>query len=405
MRVLLSAYDSRGGVEPLVGLAVRLQELGAEVRVCAPPDEEFAKRLAGVGVEMVPTGQSVRALVTGKTPPSPGGVPRRAAELVAAFYDNVSTAAEGCDVLVATGLVPAVAGVKAVAEKLGIRYVYASYQPVSLPSPHHPPMPRPGRPLPADATDNRELWDRDVQDAQAVFGEAVNTHRESIGLPPVANLRDHVFTDRPWLAADPVLAPWQRPADLDVIQTGAWVLPDERPLPADLSAFLDAGTPPVYVGFGSIPMRDPADVARATIEAIRAQGRRAVLSRGWADLALIDDQDDCFVVGEVNHQALFRRAAAVVHHGGAGTTTTATWAGVPQVVVPQGADQPYFAGRVAELGIGAAHDGPTPAFESLSAALKTALAPETRARAAAVAAAFRTDGATVAAKLLLDAAG
>ncbi|MFJ6760716.1 glycosyltransferase [Streptomyces sp. NPDC091273] len=405
MRVLLSAYDSRGGVEPLVGLAVRLQEVGAEVRVCAPPDEEFAKRLAGVGVEMVPTGQSVRALVTGKTPPSPGGVPRRAAELVAAFYDNVSTAAEGCDVLVATGLVPAVAGVKAVAEKLGIRYVYASYQPVSLPSPHHPPMPRPGRPLPADATDNRELWDRDVQDAQAVFGEAVNTHRESIGLPAVANLRDHVFTDRPWLAADPVLAPWQRPADLDVIQTGAWVLPDERPLPADLTAFLDAGTPPVYVGFGSIPMRDPEDVARATIEAIRAQGRRAVLSRGWADLALIDDQDDCFVVGEVNHQALFRRAAAVVHHGGAGTTTTATWAGVPQVVVPQGADQPYFAGRVAELGIGAAHDGPTPAFESLSAALKTALAPETRARAAAVAAAFRTDGATVAAKLLLDAAG
>ncbi|MEU9164501.1 glycosyltransferase [Streptomyces sp. NPDC048424] len=405
MRVLLSAYDSRGGVEPLVGLAVRLQELGAEVSVCAPPDEEFAKRLAGVGVEMVPTGQSVRALVTGKTPPSPGGVPRRAAELVAAFYENVSAAAEGCDVLLATGLVPAVAGVKAVAEKLDIPYVYASYQPVSLPSPHHPPMPRPGRPLPEDVTDNRELWDRDVEDAQAVFGEAINTHRASIGLPPVDNVRDHVFTDRPWLAADPVLAPWQEPADLDVVQTGAWVLPDERPLPADLVTFLDAGTPPVYVGFGSIPMRDPEGVARATVEAIRAQGCRAVLSRGWADLALIDDQDDCFVVGEVNHQALFRRTAAVVHHGGAGTTTTATWAGAPQVVVPQGADQPYFAGRVAELGIGAAHDGPTPAFASLSAALKTALTPETRARATAVAAAFHTDGAMVAAKLLLDAAG
>ncbi|MER6319839.1 glycosyltransferase [Streptomyces sp. NPDC001581] len=405
MRVLLSAYDSRGGVEPLVGLAVRLQELGAEVRVCAPPDEEFAQRLAGIGVEMVPTGQSVRALVTGKTPPSPGGVPRRAAELVAAFYDNVSVAAEGCDVLVATGLVPAVAGVKAVAEKLDIPYVYVSYQPVSLPSPHHPPMPRPGRPLPEDVTDNRELWDRDIEDAQAVFGEAINTHRASIGLPPVDNVRDHVFTDRPWLAADPVLAPWQQPADLDVVQTGAWVLPDERPLPAALMTFLDAGTPPVYVGFGSIPLRDPEGVARATVEAIRAQGCRAVLSRGWADLALIDDQDDCFVVGEVNHQALFRRTAAVVHHGGAGTTTTATWAGAPQVVVPQGADQPYFAGRVAELGIGAAHDGPTPALVSLSAALRTALTPETRTRATAVAAAFHADGAMVAAKLLLDAAG
>src|SRR5207253_2448093 len=125
---------------------------------------------------------------------------------------------------------------------------------------------------------------------------------------------------------------------------------------------------------------------------------------GWGDLALIDDRDDCFVVGEVNQQAVFGRAAAVVHHGGAGTTTTAARAGAPQVVVPQMADQPYFAGRVADLGIGAAHDGPTPTTDSVSAALKTALTPETRARATAVAGTIRTDdGVTVAANLLLDA--
>jgi vancomycin aglycone glucosyltransferase len=149
-------------------------------------------------------------------------------------------------------------------------------------------------------------------------------------------------------------------------------------------------------------VRAPEGAARVAIEAIRAQGRRAVVARGWADLAPIDDGDDCFVVGEVNHQALFGRVAAVVHHGGAGTTTTATRAGAPQVVVPQIADQPYWAGRVADLGIGAAHDGPTPTTEALSAALRTALTPETRARATAVAGAIRTDGATVAAKLLLD---
>jgi vancomycin aglycone glucosyltransferase len=139
------------------------------------------------------------------------------------------------------------------------------------------------------------------------------------------------------------------------------------------------------------------------IEASRAHGRRVLLARGWADLVPIDDVDDCFVVGEVNQQALFRRVAAVVHHGGAGTTTTAARAGTPQVVVPQIADQPYWAARVAELGIGTAHDGPTPTTESLSAALKTALTPETRARATAVAGTIRTDGATVAATLLLDA--
>ena len=91
-----------------------------------------------------------------------------------------------------------------------------------------------------------------------------------------------------------------------------------------------------------------------------------------------------------------------MHHGGAGTTTTATRAGAPQLVVPQIGDQPYWAGRVAELGIGAAHDGPTPTTESLSAALRTALTPETRARVIAVAGTIRADGATVAAKLLLD---
>jgi vancomycin aglycone glucosyltransferase len=112
-------------------------------------------------------------------------------------------------------------------------------------------------------------------------------------------------------------------------------------------------------------------------------------------------------VGEVNRQALFGRVAAVVHHGGAGTTTTtAARAGAPQVVVPQAADHPYWAGLVADLGIGAAHDGPTPTTESLSAALRTTpLTSETRARATAVAGTVRTDGATVAATLLVDAVG
>ncbi|MFF3290123.1 glycosyltransferase [Streptomyces sp. NPDC003023] len=402
MRVLLSGYDSRGGVEPLMALAVRLRELGAQVRVCAPPDEEFAQLPAGAGVEMVPVGRSVRALVTGATPPTPAGLPGRAAELTAACFDKVAAAAEGCDVLVATGLMPAAAATRSVADKLGIRYRFAGFQPIVLPSPHHPPMAYPGRPIPPDVTDNRVLWDLNAQDVDALFGEVLNTHRASVGLPPVHNVRDYVVTDRPWLATDPVLGPWPEPADLDVMQTGAWILPDERPLPADLSAFLDAGAPPVYVGFGSLPMHAAPDIARVAVEAVRAQGCRALVSRGWAGLGLVDDGDDCFAVGEVNHQALFGRVAAVVHHGGAGTTTTAARAGAPQVVVPQTTDQPYWAGRVAALGIGTAHDGPAPTTRSLTTALEHALSPGTRARAKAVAGTIRTDGATVAAELLLD---
>ncbi|MEU0485110.1 glycosyltransferase, partial [Streptosporangium sp. NPDC006013] len=327
----------------------------------------------------------------------------RAAELIAGQFDAVTATAEGCDALVATGIMPAAAGARSVAEKLGIRSVFVAFQQITLPSPYHPPLAYPGRPFPPEVADNRVLWELDAQSVNALFGAALNTNRASIGLPPVDNVRDYVIGDQPWLATDPALDPWQETPDLDVVQTGAWILPDERLLPAELVTFLDASTPPVYVGFGSMPMRASKDAARVAIEAIRAQGRRVVISHGWADLALIDDRDDCFVVGEVNQQALFGRVAAVVHHGGAGTTTTATRAGAPQVVVPQATDQPYWAGRVAGLGIGAAHDGPAPTVESLSAALSTALTPETRARARAVADTIRTDGTTVAATLLLDA--
>ncbi|WP_027945258.1 glycosyltransferase [Amycolatopsis taiwanensis] len=400
MRVLLSTYGSRGDIEPLVGLAVQLRELGAQVQVCAPPDEDFGRRLDGVGVPLVPVGRSARVLATGA--PQPASLPERAAELIADQFEVLTGAAEGCDVVVATGMMPAAAGALSVAERLGIRSVSVTFQQLTLPAPHRRPLAYPGRPFPPEVTDNRVLWDLDAESNNALFGAALNTNRASIGLPPVADVRDYVIGDRPWLATDPVLDPWQETPGLDVVQTGTWTLPDERPLPAELQAFLDADTPPVYVGFGSMPMHAATDAAQVAIEAVRAQGRRALVSRGWADLAPIDDRDDCFVVGEANHQALFRRVAAVVHHGGQGTTTTAAMAGAPQVVVPQAADQPYWAGRVADLGIGTAHDGPTPTFESLSSALKTALTPETRVRARAVAGTIRTDGAMVAAKLLLD---
>lgn len=397
----------------MAALALALRELGALVRVCAPSDDEFAKLLAEVGVEFVPAAEPVRTLVTGTAPLTPEGLPQRAAALTAAQYEAVVAAAEGCDAVVATGLVPAVGAARSVAEKLGIPFLYVAYFPTMLPSPHHRPHALPGRPFPPDETDNRVLWDLTTESFNVLYGPGLNTHRMSIGQPVVDDTLRHVFTDRPLLAADPVLAPWPEAGTgasdlgsaLDVFQTGAWILPDERPLPADLLAFLAAGEPPVYVGFGSMPMRESSDVAQVAVEAVRAQGRRVLVGRGWADLALIDDQDDCLAVGDVNHQTLFPRLAAVVHHGGAGTTTTAARAGAPQVVVPQIVDQPYWAARVAELGIGAAHDGPTPTFESLSAALDVALAPETRERATAVAAAVRTDGAAVTARLLLDTVG
>jgi vancomycin aglycone glucosyltransferase len=390
----------------VLALAVALRALGADARVCAPPDEEFQKLFAAAGVPLLPAFTSVREWIAEMIPKRATiSLPKLAAQVMAAQYDAISAAAHafgtGCEVMVTTGLFSSVVAARSVADKLGMRYVFAGYCPIFLPSPYRRPFEYPSHPLPAGVTDNQVLWDRDVQVMNELFGDALNTLRRSVGLPNVDNVRDYCHTDQPWLAADPVIAPWQRPAQLDVVQTGAWILPDERPLPADLLTFLDAGLPPVYVGFGSLPA--PKDFARTAVDVVRAQGRRVLISRGWAALARVDDGDDCFLVGEVNQQALFPRVAAVVHHGGAGTTTAAARAGSPQVVVPQIVDQPYWASRVWDLGIGAAHDGPTPTAESLSAALEAASSAGTRAQALAVADTIVDDGAMRAAKLLLGA--
>ena len=402
MRVLLTTFGSRGDVQPLLGLGVALRALGADARVCAPPDEEFAKLFAAASVPLLPAFTSVREWVAEMLPKRATiSLPKIAAQVMAAQYEAIGAAAQGCDVMVATGLFSSVAAARSVADKLGMRYVHAAYCPIFLPSPYQPPFEFPSHPHPPGVTENQVLWNRNVQVMNDIFGEGLNALRTSVGMPKVDNVRDYVYTDWPWLAADPVLAPWRQPAKIDVVQTGAWILPDERPLPAELLTFLDAGAPPVYVGFGSLPA--PKDFARMAIDVVRAQGRRILISRGWAELALVDDREDCFIVGEVNQQALFPRVAAVVHHGGAGTTTAAARAGSPQVVVPQIVDQPYWASRVRDLGIGSAHDGPAPTAESLSAALEFALKSGTRARALAVADTIRGDGAMRAAKLLLEA--
>src|SRR5262249_1444762 len=128
-----------------------------------------------------------------------------------------------------------------------------------------------------------------------------------------------------------------------------------------------------------------------------------IVARGLAGLEVIDDRDDCFVIGDVNHQALFPKVAAVIHHGGAGTTAAAAQAGTPQLIVPQGADQPYRATPAARLGIGVAPTRAVPRSASLVVGLDTVLAPSMAERAKTIASKIRTDGAMTASRMLAAA--
>jgi vancomycin aglycone glucosyltransferase len=398
MRVLLSTIGTRGEVQPVVGVATRLRAVGHEAVVCAPPD--FRDWVESLGIPFVPVGPELRGIATQGERVLPTSEQRQQMieGTVAAQFAAVAAAADGCDLVVGGGALAIAA--RSIAEHRGIGYVYASFCPITLPSPHHAP-PTYGilGQKPADGTvDNATLWAEDAQRWNLLWSAALNSRRAELGLPPVTDVRRHIVTATPWLAADPTLAPWPDPS---VFQTGAWILPDNRPLDPEVEAFLDAGEPPVYLGFGST--HAPEDIASTVIEAARALGRRTIVSRGWADLALVDGADgapDCLAIGEVNQQALFRRVAAVVHHGGAGTTTAATAAGAPQVVVPQIYDQFYFARRVEELGIGTAHHR----GGSWRTTLARALEPEVAATARRLAGAVRTDGAVTAARRLVEIA-
>lgn len=402
MRVLLSTIGSRGDVQPLLALALQLTDLGQEARVCAPPD--FRDWVEGFGIPFVPLGPEVTSTARPDSPlmpaePTAEQVRQMMEGTVATQFETIPTAAEGCDVIVAGNALNIAA--RSVAEHMEIRYVFVAYCPITLPSAHHAP-PKVLAWKPADATaDNLTLWAEDAERWTATWGPALNSHRASLGLTPVTDVRTHILTDRPWLAADPTLAPWPEPADPNVFQTGAWILPDRRPLSPELEAFLDAGEAPVYFGFGSI--RAPQDIGKTMIDSARALGRRAILLRGWAELSLVDDGTDCLSIGDVNQQALFPRVAAVVGHGGAGTTTAATRAGAPQVVIPQHHDQFYFARRVEELGIGVAHPPVEPITGSLTSALGQALQADVAARARHLATLVRTDGTLVAARRLIAA--
>src|SRR5688500_17679965 len=155
MRVLLSTIGSRGDVQPLVALASQLRALGQEVRLCVPPD--FRDWIESLGMPVIPIGPEVRAFAAARppamaAPPSAESMRQIIEATVATQFETITAAAQGCDTIVAATALQVAA--RSVAERMGIRYVFAAYCPTVLPSPHHAPPPLPPVPgtTPAPAT-------------------------------------------------------------------------------------------------------------------------------------------------------------------------------------------------------------------------------------------------------------
>ena len=400
MQVLLSSIGSRGDVQPIVALGLELQALGHRVRLCVPPN--FKEWVESYGLECVPIGPDLKKLTGGTVPgkpvlPSKEQLQKMAEESVRAQFQVIGEAARDCDLIVAATALQFAA--RSIAEAHNIPYVFAAYCPAVLPSSTYPPPKTGGHhSFSLSEAENEKLWAENEASFLA-FGATLNEERAKLGLAPVTSVQRHMFTDCPWLAADPALAPAFPLSGMEVVQTGAWMLAEQTPLPDELEEFLTDGPPPVYLGFGS--MRASDQTAQVLIEAARALGLRSILSQGWAGLMLGDTGDDVLSIGDVSHEKLFPRVAAVVHHGGAGTTTAAARAGIPQVIIPHNYDQFYWAHRVQELGTGVS--GPLRddlTVDGLVQALREALRPEVTERAQELAGRIELHGARIAAERL-----
>ena len=402
MQVLLSSIGSRGDIQPLLALALELQIQGHRARLCVPPN--FKEWVEAYGLECVPIGPDLKKMTGGSVPdkpvlPSKEQLQQLAVQTVRVQFQVITEAARGCDLIVAATALQIAA--HSIAEAQKIPYIFAAYCPAVLPSLNYPPPKTGGQHsffLPQDA--NRQLWKENEDEFNQRFGSTLNEERAKIGLAPVSSVRDHMFTQNPWLAADGTLAPAFPYEDMQVVQSGAWLLKDQTPLPDELEEFLAGGEAPIYLGFGS--MRAAEQTGHTLIKAVRALGLRCILSQGWANLTPVDAGEDCFSIGDINHEKLLPRVAAIVHHGGAGTTTAAARAGITQVIIPHNYDQFYWAHRVQQLGIGIS--GPLRDdlnADNLAEAVRACLHPDLKTNARSLAEKIELHGARLAAEQLV----
>ncbi|MBY6606092.1 MULTISPECIES: glycosyltransferase [unclassified Rhodococcus (in: high G+C Gram-positive bacteria)] len=400
----MAVSGTRGDVQPAVVLGAELAERGHHVMMAVPPNlVDLARR---AGLESVPFGYDTREHMNSdlvRHGLSRGSVVDRAralAELWNFGWDQMVT--ELRDVVETTAPDVLLTGITT--EQIALPLAEA--RGIGLVALHHAPVRSNAQYSPVPGTDGAPsvviglAWTVLDHVLWAATRWRENALRRSLGISTVSSPLPGRIARRGSVeiqAYDRVLCP-ELAADWDGTRplTGFLdVSPELRvrmdPQPSDpsLEAWIDDGTPPVYVGFGSMPVTNPAAVVAAVADAAARVGERVLLCAGWNDVDSAGPLGDHVrVTGAVDHAAVFPRCRAVVHHGGAGTTAAGLRAGRPTVVCSVSSDQPFWGRRVVALSCGAAMAASDITAESLEKALRLALEPAAAAGAAAVAAAM-----------------
>ncbi|GLB35572.1 putative glycosyltransferase family 1 protein [Lyophyllum shimeji] len=423
MNIVIMIVGSRGDVQPYVALGRRLAEDGHRIRMAT--HETFRSFVTDAQLEFFDIGGNPQDLMSYMVK-NPGLIPGFTSltngDLNYAETNDDSQMMNGCwnachspcpttgrtfaaDAIISNP--PAFAHVHC-AEALGIPLLLSFTMPWSPTAAFpHPLVNIKQSNAERDLTNYLSYAIADLLTWQGI-GDLVNTLRtRSLGLTPLTLRSGPGLVDRlkvPWTyCMSPALVP--KPRDwknhIDVVGFYFLDLATNYEPPDNLAAFLAAGEPPVYIGFGSVVVADAAAMTNTIFEATAQAGVRALVSAGWFDqggLGGVSVPPHVFILGNVPHDWLFdnERVSAVVHHGGAGTTAVGLAKGRPTVVVPFFGDQGFWGAMIHRAGA-----GPEPIshkklnVENLRDAIKFAVSPSAKLAARQMAEQIRSEDGVV----------
>lgn len=360
-KLVLATFGSLGDLHPKIAIGLELQKRGHDVTIAAM--EYYREKIGLTGLGFAPMAPHLdpddRHLVKDMMDPHKGTEEILGKILLSdprPMYDDLMNAIEGAEMMV-TGEV--VVAAKSVAEKSGIKWASTSVAPISFMSAYDPPVPPPApwfehlRFLPTGF--HRFIFNIAKDQVRKWYGP-YRKFREELGLDPD---HDPIFDGK--YSADLHLAIFsnvigepQPDWPPHVVQTGFCFYDgqsDSGKMPEDLEAFLDAGEPPIVFTLGSAAVMDPGEFFNESIDAAKRLKRRAVILFGVFNERPEGLDGDVAGFDYAPYSMLFPRAACVVHQGGVGTTGQALRAGVPQLIMPYGHDQPDNAARCRRIGV------------------------------------------------------
>jgi UDP:flavonoid glycosyltransferase YjiC (YdhE family) len=395
MKFVLAFYGTRGDVEPGVALGRELLRRGHDVYIAVPPDlVAFAE---SVGLTAIAYGPDTAAWLSAtrdfwKRLFRNFWKVRELKELLresrepgtqswGAMSTTLTTLTDGADVLL-TGMSYQELAAN-VAEYQGIPLATLLWLPIRVNGHIVPFLPAP---VIRSAMTVYEwlVWRgvKKVEDAQ----------RRELGLPKATSPAPQRITERGSLeiqAYDDVFFPGltEEWAKWDDQRPFVGTLTMELPTAADdeVASWIAVGTPPIFFGFGSIPVESPAEAIAMIGTACAQLGERALVGAGWSDFSNIPHFDHVKVVGAINYAAIFPACRALVHHGGAGTTAAGLRAGVPTLILWMADVQFIWGAALKRLKVGTARRFSTTNEKSLVIDLRRILAPEYAARARQIA--------------------